>query len=199
MKEYIIRKKTSWEQVPFLEINEKLRPFQADIKAYGQLMYDAEKLYVRLTAEEKEIRKEQTGKFDMPCKDSCLEFFFSPLPGERKYFNIEMNPNGSMFLGIGTGIEDLVRLSPMNQERYGFHPQTEISDTGWVLTYEIPLCFIRLFFPDFTMRSGGRMRGNLYKCGDECAVRHWLAWNPADAGVPHAFHNPDCFGTFLFE
>ena len=198
MKTYTILRKTDWDLIPEFEISERCRPFDADIRAYGKICYDDEALYLRLRAYERDIRAEQCGPFDMPCDDSCLEFFFSPDENSRRYFNIEMNPNCSVFLGIGTSIKDLARLRMMNQREYGFSAVSERTETGWMLAYSVPFGFIRLFFPGFDPKPGDVLMANAYKCGGKCSVPHWLAWNPVDMSVPHSFHNPDCFGKMIF-
>ncbi len=198
MKEYIIKRKADWSQIPQIEMSEKLKPFETDVRAFGKICWDESALYVRLRAVEAQIRAEQSGKFDMPCEDSCLEFFFSPDAASKRYFNVEMNPNCSMFLGLGHSIRDLVRLRPMNQNDYGFDAVSEYTPDGWQLTYRIPFSFIRLFFPEFSPKPGDILMANVYKCGDKCAVPHWLTWNSVDPTVSHAFHNPNCFGRMVF-
>ena len=198
MKEYRIHRKADWAELPEFAISEKLEPFSAPIRAYGKICWDDDALHVRLRAVEPDIRAVQTGEFDMPCEDSCLEFFFCPEIGSKKYFNIEMNPNGAMFLGIGTSIDDLARLQMQDQETFGLHPMTQRTEDGWMLTYRVPFRFIRLFFPNFSPKPGDVLMANAYKCGDECKVPHWLAWNPVDPTRRCAFHNPDCFGKMIF-
>ncbi|MDO4488185.1 MAG: carbohydrate-binding family 9-like protein [Eubacteriales bacterium] len=200
MKEYTIIRKTDWDNVPRLSIDHKeVMDFDEDIRAWAQVCYDDEYLYVRLSAYEKNIRAEQTGRFDMPCYDSCLEFFFSPDNNSLKYFNIEMNPNCSMFLGIGTNIEDLIRLDQLRKNgKFSFNPSVEYTEDGWVLTYSIPYSFIRFFFPNFNPKSGDTMRANAFKCGDKCVTPHYLSWNPVDPTVKNSFHNPHAFGLMKF-
>ncbi len=198
MKEYIIKRKADWSEIPEIEMTEKLKPFEADIRAFGKICWDESALYVRLRAIESQIRAEQSGMFEMPCRDSCLEFFFRPYADSMRYFNIEMNPNCSMFLGLGHNIHDLVRMRPMNQTDYGFDAVSEYTPDGWQLTYRVPYSFIRLFFPDFSPKPGDVLMANVYKCGDKCAVPHWLSWNPVDPSISGAFHNPKCFGKMVF-
>jgi len=50
---------------------------------------------------------------------------------------------------------------------------------------------IRLYWPDF--RFGGDMAGNFYKCGDETASPHYLAWAPLSSAQPD-FHRRQDFG-----
>ena len=167
----------------------------AGVSAFGQLVYDEKALYVRLEAVEAHIRAENTEVSQEPCEDSCLEFFFSPVPGDRRYFNVEFNPNGLMFLGLATGIPDLVRLWPMEADLFAF--SSEHTEGGWAITYEIPHEFIRRFFPSYEVKPGIAIRGNFYKCGDLTERPHFLAWNPFPE-ERHTFHDPDNFGEFCF-
>lgn len=200
MKKYTICRKKDWDQIEAAKICEKMRPFHADITAEAKVCYDDENLYVQLSAKEKEIRAELTGDYDMVCRDSCLEFFFSPDPMSERYLNIEMNPNCSVFLGLGCGPKDCVRLLPLSRKRYGFHAVSERSEDGWSVTYAVPFILIRLFFSDFSPCPGLKIRGNFYKCGDECVEPHYLSWNPVkEQPGGGSFHYPPCFGELEFE
>jgi len=195
---YTIKKKDDWDKIPEIVINHPNAPFDADITAFCKVCYDEENLYVRLRAHEKDIRAEHTEPMGMACEDSCLEFFFSPDHSDR-YFNIEMTPGKVMFLGIGHGLEDLMRLFPLRKKLYDFEPEVEYTDDGWQITYHIPFRFIRVFFPDFKAVSGSYITGNAYKTGDLCKVPHSIAWDPNGWGKGGTFHNPERFGAMYFE
>ena len=194
MKSYIINRKPEnldWNQIPALKIDncEWLEP--ADVEAQAQLCYDDEAIYVRLAAKEAHIRAEENGPTGSPCSDSCLEFFVSPDPNKSTYFNIEFNPNGCMFLGIGNDRYDLIRLLPMKKNILDAKPA--YTEDGWEITYRIEASFIRRFFPDFQLVSGGMLRANFYKCGDLTVKPHYYTWNPMSPGKPD-FHKPQDFG-----
>ncbi len=198
MREYTISRRLepfSWENVPALSIDNLLWTDATQITAQAQLCYDQEALYVRLSAKEQHIRAEETGPLCEPCEDSCLEFFFSPMPSDNRYFNIEFNPNGCIYLGFGSNFQNLVRLIP---EEMSIVPTVNRFDGGWEITYSIPCSFIRLFFQDFTPRSGSFIRANCYKCGEATVSPHYLAWNPVDLPEP-CFHCPEFFGKMYFE
>jgi hypothetical protein len=89
-----------WDKIPKLDIDNVLWLKDAGVKAYGQLCYDEEDLYVHLSATEKDIRAKNTKPLSAVNEDSCLEFFFMPAGGDR-YFNFEVNPNGCMHYQIG--------------------------------------------------------------------------------------------------
>ncbi len=199
MKTYTIMKKSmnlDWSLIPEAAIDMPLHKEDIDISATGQLCYDDEYLYVRLAAKEKNIRAEYTGPLDAPCEDSCLEFFFSPDYNDSRYFNIEYNPNCCIYLGIGSFLDNLVRLLP----EFGipFSPEATRTEYGWEITYQIPFEFIRRFFPNFAPISGTKMKGNFYKCGDLTVEEHYFSWNPI-SGDKISFHRPCDFGELIFE
>lgn len=199
MKLYKIVKKPDtldWTMIPAALIDTQLQTPEVDISATAQVCYDDKALYVRLTAKESNIRAEYTGVLDAPCEDSCLEFFFCPIEGDDRYFNIEYNPNCCIYLGIASNLNDLVRLVP----EFGipFEPKAIRTEDGWEITYQIPYSFIRRFFPDFTPVSGKKMKGNFYKCGDLTVQEHFLCWNLITSN-PVSFHRTCDFGMLEFE
>ena len=185
-----------WSKIPFVRMDIPLRPGKVDVSATGQLCYTDEALYVRLAAKEKHIRAEHNGLLDEVCEDSCLEFFFCPIDGDSRYFNIEYNPNCCIYLGVGSGIRDLVRLIP--ESGFPFLPKVIRTEDGWEITYQIPFEFIRRFFPGFSPTSGKRMRGNFYKCGGLTVQKHHLCWSRITC-TPLTFHSPGDFGYLTFE
>lgn len=198
MREYLIHKKPDtldWDRIPALFIDNHLWQDPVPIKAKGQFCYDHEALYVKLTAIEENIRAENNGELGMPCQDSCLEFFFSPVDGDNRYFNIELNPNGCLFLGFGSDRYNLVRLLP---QECVINPEVERFVGGWSVSYAVPFRFIQRFFPGFEAVSGGIIHANCYKCGDLTVAPHYISWNPITRTVPD-FHRPDYFGLMHFE
>ena len=198
MPTYTIVKKPQdldWKQVPALAIDSLHWTPAVDITAQAQVCYDDKALYVRLSAQEEHIRAEVTSPFEETSEDSCLEFFFSPIPGDIRYINIEFNFNGCMYLGMGTSMDDLVRLIPEDKEL--FHQVPRAIPGGWEITYQIPVEFVQRFFPNFQPVSGGTMRGNFYKCGDLTPQPHYLSWSPLTNPTP-AFHCPQDFGGLIF-
>ena len=199
MKSYTITKKSEaldWTTIPVAPIDIHLQEEMVDIAATAQLCYDKEAIFVRLTAKEANIRAEYTDVLSQVCEDSCLEFFFSPIWGDDRYFNIEYNPNCCVYLGMGSGVHDLIRLVP--GAPIPFSPKAIRTEDGWEITYQIPFEFIRRFFPEFVPTSGTKMRGNFYKCGDKTVQQHYLCWNMITSN-PVSFHRPCDYGILEFE
>lgn len=196
MRTYTILPKTSdWNDIPIAPIDTRLWTRETDISATAQVCYDDEALYVRLTAKETDIRAEETGRIGVPSKDSCLEFFFSPIEGDTRYFNFEFNPALCMHIGFGSCRQNSARLLP--KPSANINPEVIRTEEGWELTYQITFDFIRQFFPNFAAEQGKKMRGNFYKCGELTPTEHYFAWNPVDTPTPD-FHRPEFFGELVF-
>ena len=155
-----------------------------------------EKIYVHQVAREKNIRAELTDKLGSICTDSCMEFFFSPVPEDGRYFNIELNLNGAIFLGFGHGRADSIRLIPEDHKKL-FNIRTNKTADGWEIFYEIPLEFLHVFYPDYDFKSGRVIRANCFKCGDLTAQPHYMMWNETTSETPD-FHRPQDFGRMIF-
>ncbi|NLF27362.1 MAG: hypothetical protein GX592_05635 [Clostridiales bacterium] len=199
MREYAIARiegAPDWEKIPALGIDNHLWLGESDIRAGAQICYGEDALFVRLRAWERHIRAEHTGRPHQIADDSCLEFFFCPAPGDTRYFNVEMNPNGALYLGFGSGRADLVRLLVADEQEL-FRPKPFRMDGGWGIEYRVPFEFIRRFLPEFRAEPGRAIRANCYKCGDKTARPHYIAWNPPASATPD-FHRPEDFGRMVF-
>ena len=165
------------------------------IAAAAQVCHDGENLYVRMEAEEQPIKATLTGPLDQVCNDSCLEFFLAPIPGESRYFNFELNPLGTLYLGFGGPRPNRIRQVPKNAKDL-FQIQPFTTETGWGVTFRVPLSFLRLYYAGFTFT--GETEANFYKCGDQTPVPHYLAWSPLSSETPD-YHRPQDFGRLIFE
>lgn len=201
MKQYSVARVDSapvWEDIDVAEINIPYLETGDDIKAFGQLAFDDERIYVHLYAIESDILANHTGPLGSPCEDSCLEFFFCPIEDDTRYFNIEFNTNKCVYLGIGSNVDNLVRLIPEKDVLETLSPEVEYTEGGWEITYSIPYEFVRQFFPNFTTPAGKSLRANFYKCADLTNPPHYLSWNEI-VGEPFTFHKQHCFGQIKFS
>lgn len=186
-----------WDAIPTAEIDNQQWTAPVDIAAYAQLCYDDEAFYVRMRADEAEIRAEypQSDLLANTYEDSCLEFFIMPVPGDDRYLNFEFNPNCAVGVQIGAERANRTRLVRTDDV---YQAEATRTDGGWEITYRIPFDFIRQFYPGFTAESGLVLRGNFYKCGNLTANKHYLSWNPVDSDTPN-FHLPESFGELVLE
>ena len=165
------------------------------IRMTQQICYDAQKLYIHQRAVEPHIRAEHTEPLAQVCQDSCMEFFFRPEASSQRYFNFEWNVNGCLCLGFRLDRQNSVRLQLKDPKAlFGFRGAKTLD--GWEIFYEIPVTFLQLFVPGFSLESGMEIRANCYKCGDLTPDPHYLSWNPISSEKPD-FHRPQDFGTML--
>ena len=194
MKKYALQAVTEpvdWMQIPVAAMDTAYLNTPDTVKAWGQLALGEDALLLRLQLEVPSIRAEEKGPLGMPCEDSCLEFFFRPLEDDPRYLNFECNFNGCIFLGMGTGIPDLIRMVPDGAQEL-FCPETCATETGWELRFRIPHAFVRRLFPDY---QPGQIAGiNFYACSDLSQPAYYLSWSPVPT-EPFTFHCPKAFGT----
>lgn len=189
-----IKGQADWGKISEMPIDKVLWTDDYGIRAKGQLCYDEENLYVHLSAQEKDIRAENTEPLSPVFEDSCLEFFFKTA-GSPNYFNCEINANGVLNMEYGPAKTDRISIVRSDSKEY-FDIKTDRRADGWDAYYRIPLKLIRLFIPDFSFK--GDIWANMYKCGNKTVNKHYLSWAPIDLPDPN-FHCPEYFGKLHFE
>ncbi len=200
MREYRIQKVAGapdWSRIDTLAIDVSYLDSPTFYQAWAQIAYDDECLHVHLFCKEPATRAVETGPLGAPCEDCCMEFFFSPMADDLRYFNIEFNHNGCLYLGLASNLRSLVRLLPeFDTAILG----QEIRDTadGWEIFYTVPYEFIRRFFPDFTVYPGKEIRANCFKCADLTEPPHYFSWSPITGDGKLSYHKPECFGKMIF-
>ncbi len=186
-----------WDAIPAIQMNNRYLNTHNDVHASAQICYNDEALFIHLQAQVSEIRAVETGSLGNPCEDSCLEFFFQPVNGDDRYINLEFNMNGCFYLGMGTGLYDLMRLVFNGDPVEVFKPKIQETADGWEIFYQIPFSFIRRMFPQFTVAAGMQMRANCFACSDLSKQPYYLSWNLVDR-EPFTFHSKECFGNMVF-
>ena len=187
--------KPDWAIAPAVKLTHQPWLAPCDVGAKAQLCHDGERLHVRMTAKESEVRATLTGETDMVCEDSCLEFFLAPDPADKRYFNFEWNPLGTLYLGFGAERGTRVRQLVRDKDAL-FAPRPFRTADGWGIEFAIPASFIALYFPGFALR--GEAAGNFYKCGDRTERPHYLAWAKLTSDHPD-YHRRQDFGALRFE
>ncbi len=77
-----------------------------------------------------------------------------------------------------------------------FSIQADRTEDGWEVYYQIPVSFLRLFYPGYSF--SGTLMANVHKCGDLTNHKHYLSWNMVQSGKPD-FHRPEDFGRMMFN
>ncbi len=198
MNTYLIKKikdDSELNTVPMLELENRYYDTPKDVRVFAGIGYSDDALHVHLRTVESEHRAEEVGALGEPYHDSCLEFFFSPVPGDPKYFNFEFNSNKCLYVGYGENLQNSARLIVDVEER--FSPKVSFNTDGWEIEYHIPFAFIRLFAPNFQATPGVSIRANCYKCADMMQPEQYLSWSLITP-EKFTFHRPECFGLMIF-
>lgn len=186
--------KPNWERIPVATLEHTQWLPATDINASAQVCYNDTTIFVRMEAEEKDIRAVVNTPLGMVCEDSCLEFFFSPLEDDPRFFNFEWNPNGALYLGFGSDKENHIRQIASNIQDL-FAPNTYQTGNSWGIEFQIPKSFVSLYMPEF--RIAGKMLCNFYKCGECTTSPHYMSWNPICSDLPDYYRKQD-FGVLVF-
>lgn len=162
-------------------------------------------LHLRFTVEDRWVLSRTTAFNGKVCTDSCVEFFFEPVPG-LGYFNLEMSAGGTPLCYHITDArrvtDGFAAFSPLTPEELSsmviVSTLPRIIDpeiTGpldWALCAHIPLApFARRL--NCPLPVPGRWRGNFFKCADDSSHPHWASWS--SIGSELNFHQPSRFGT----
>ncbi len=170
-------------------------------KAFAQACHTEDALHVKLTAFEHKLRAVYGAMNEPVYTDSCLEFFIIPDPeNDSRYLNFEINPLGTLLLGLGSTRDGRILLEPEQAKLINISTYTKKAAEGreWGVELTVPYEFIRSIYPTFKPAAGKLMRGNFYKCGDETEFEHYGCWNPIALEKPD-FHCPEFFGNFVLE
>ena len=168
--------------------------------------WDPEALYVHFSVRDRYVCTRYRHAQDPVCRDSCVEFFFSPGPTvEGGYFNLEISAAGVPLFHfqkaprvdvrpIASGhIQKLSLTSslkaPLQEEHDG--------PLDWTISARIPLEILAPYCDLLPPAPGRCWRGNFFKCADKSSHPHWLSWAPIETDKPQ-FHRPEAFGLLQF-
>lgn len=168
-----------------------------------RIFYTETKLHLQFKAYEQEIRAECLNMNDPVCTDSCVEFFFNPDPKhDERYMNFEINPIGTLLLGIGKDRHSRTLVTDVSPEIFGIIPcvaRESIKNYKgplWSIEYSIPFTFIEQYYGKQDFQPGKKMKANFYKCGDKTRYPHFGCWNWIENPTPD-FHRPEFFGDLI--
>jgi len=199
--------KEIWQNIPALTLDLYMgdKP-QHRPKTQAKLLYDDDALYVIFRVEDQYVRAVAQDFHDSVCRDSCVEFFFSPdKTVEAGYFNLEMNCGGTILLYFNTepehnqalDITDCRKIEVAHTLPKNIDPEIT-KPTTWSVEYRLPHAILEKYCSVTKPASGVTWRANFYKCADATSRPHWLTWNKVDHPTPD-FHLPKFFGTVIFK
>jgi hypothetical protein len=198
-----------WKRANVLEIAKHMGDKPEHFpRTQAKVLYDDENLYVFFRVEDQYVRAVTEQINGSVCRDSCVEFFFTPgqTQLQDEYFNIEINCGGTILMHYGDG--DMSNRKPLDAadcqmiEIYHSLPkiiEQEITKpTVWFVQYKLPIALLEKHSSIDKPQSGVVWKANFYKCADLTSHPHWLTWSFVDNPTPN-FHLPQHFGLLNFE
>ena len=171
-----------------------------------KLGYDDENIYVIFQVKDRYVLSKARNFHDPVCRDSCVEFFFTP-GGDisQGYFNLEINCGGSALFsyhkvprdnGCYIDVMDMEKIEISSTLPRVVDPEITEPIT-WNLEYRLPVSILETFCPMERPAQGVAWRANFYKCADKSSHGHYLTWTFVDHPEPD-FHLPQFFGRLEF-
>lgn len=167
------------------------------VQAKFKAAYSQHHLILLLEAEEAYSRAIIVEAQGPVCQDSCLECFFTLDNGNPDYYNLEINPIGTLHCFKGPNREE---RKPLPEDKlkqiavYTSMPKTPFGTMAlnrpWSCLVVAPLA---VFDIEAVYTEKQNLQANFYKCGDELPQAHYLSWNPIGTAQPD-FHQPGYFG-----
>jgi hypothetical protein len=141
----------SWNGIPELAIDHYLwldNGYAPTVNA--KLMYTSECIHLHYNIYEVNPTVLYYSMNEPVFKDSCVEFFFQPLPeSDPRYLNFEMNAAGTLLLKLGSDRNDRTYLQNVDPALFLIHTSTGCYDsiadmTYWQLDISIPFDWIQI-------------------------------------------------------
>ena len=169
-------------------------PYKPTVKAY--LAHDNEKLYAFYKVCEDCTSAHWLNDCENVWEDSCVELFLQ-IPESEFYFNFENNCIGTKLAAKRRSGADFKLFSAEKMSQITCisslpHREIEINEKNfeWTLFLAIPFELLEL------EQCPQRLKGSLYKCGDNTAITHFVSWTEINTPSP-CFHAPDTFGELI--
>ncbi len=153
--------------------------------------------HMHIVAQESNPRRVETRHQHYVHLDSCVEWFvmFAPEICD-KYFNFEVNANGTMYVTFKNDRGEKTLLDVEDVEALNI--KAVINETTWEISYTVPFTWIKKFIPGYEFEEGMTMKANFYKCGDKTEYPHYGMWNKVENPTP-CFHKAKYFGEIVLD
>lgn len=167
-----------------------------------QLWHNNDSLFIKYKVREQFTAAKAMSDNGEVWKDSCVELFISF--DDSGYYNIEANCIGKILMSHRQGrklnveyaspeiLNSIKRTSSLSDEPFN----AVLENSPWELLLEIP--YSAFFKHKFKGFKGLSAKCNIYKCGDNLPVPHFITLFPINTEKPD-FHRPEFFKEITFE
>lgn len=205
-KEYAVHTITSRQQLkdcPIFHVDNFQWRNVVKPKTWGRMGYLLnEGLFIEMTTEEIQPKREFHLPMDPVWQDSAMEAFFAfpdrpLLPGKEfspkndgLYFNFEVNANGAMYANYGYGRNNRKPFTP--EEFSTFRVSATVHPTQWSIYLIVPMPIIQQRTGLLDFEPGDVFYCNFYKISEDKSIEHYGSFSPLASDTPN-FHLPESF------
>ncbi len=169
-----------------------------DVEASVRLSHEGRFLYLRFSIQEPQLRRMCTEHNQRIHTDSCMEIFLQR-EGESEYVNFEFSASTKALVGRGKGRDGRMFYSPEVIDQIPIK-LTLLENNNHQSRYRLDVALDLVLFglmKEEEATSFIKLKGNIYKCGDELKEPHYLCYAPVGTLKPD-FHTPSYFVPFKF-
>lgn len=174
-------------------------PYKPEVTV--RLAHNGNEMFIQYDVKENQTMAVVTEDNGPVWTDSCCECFISF--DDSGYYNLETTCIGKALFAFRQSRENAhhaetpIMETIRRHSSLGTEPFAEkIGDNQWTLTVGVPAT--TFFGHSFTSLDGVEARLNVYKCGDNLSVPHFVSLFPIDFPKPN-FHLPEFFQAVRFE
>ena len=201
--------KPIWQETHAIELGNCMGQYPAFFpRTQVKLRYDDNSIYVIFQVEDRYVLAAAGREQGQVCRDSCVEFFFTPDDNDsrRDYFNVETNCGGAMLFNYqSTPEENVTAVKAEHGKRIDIRSSLPsivdpeiIDDIVWTVEYRLDVNILAEYCQMRRCEPGVSWRANFYKCGSDTSNQHYLSWARLGDGIA-SFHVPEFFGKIAFS
>jgi len=194
--------KTEWINI---SVQESDSPESRTTKA--KILYSDNGIYFLFQNEDQKITATLNEDFTALFKEDVIEVFLWPDTSLPVYYEYELSPLNYELIILVPNINGKTRgWRPWHYEGknkiqhetsvQGGEKKSGASIKGWTAEFFIPFNLLQPMAG--SPKSGTTWRGNLYRIDYDKGYSTWT-WQKTTPNVPGNFHEPDKFGTLIFE
>jgi len=169
-----------------------------DVEAAVRLSHEGRFLHLRFSIQEPQLRRMCTAHNQKAYTDSCMEIFLQRA-GEEEYVNFEFSASTKALVGRGKGRAGRTLYPPFVIDEIPI-TLTLLENTNIQSRYRLDVAIDLVLFglmKEGESLSSLKLKGNIYKCGDELKEPHHLCYAPIGT-LKADFHTPSYFVPFAF-
>lgn len=197
----------NWNQTEWINITVQERGPNEKLSTKAKVLYSDHGIYFLFANEDRKLSATLTEDFAALFKEDVVEVFLQPDSAVPVYYEYELSPLNYELIILIMNIEGKTKgWKPWHYEGnskiqhatsiQGGEKKTHATIKSWTAEFFIPFSLMQPLAGK--PGSGTQWRANLYRIDYDDGYTTWT-WQKTTPNKPGNFHEPDKFGTLIFE